>query len=253
MTSKFQKTPDNAAVFMSNTWRMKKGMFFLIIFFICAVFISFRLSPPDDTTTNVVRIRELNPLLKEHPEIPFIEPIDDFYGHYNYGRFSSIKKAEDWLLDNGYKCRIIPTTDMSRREFPSYKTFAVKGEPGSPTESVVMLIAEHGRGDPHLIPFRYPEGESPVNWSRFDRIDVPKGYARADTGEGSGTHCVLPFRSTHNSGPNFFLRITSDGDWPIGSWSDELLEEMRVDRAIYNKGIDKSKLGEPDSIIDTAP
>jgi hypothetical protein len=124
----------------------------------------------------------------------------------------------------------------------SFKTFAVKGQPGTPTESVVLIAVEYGRGDPHLIPFRHEEGESPVNWSRFERIEVPESYGRADTGTGAGIYFVLDFVSTHNAAPAMLLRVSGVSDWPRGLVHGERLKEMKEGKKRYNDKADQELL-----------
>jgi len=240
MAGEAQQLLDRLVIVMRNQWIL---MCFVILFPIVTIVMLCRNTYLDATTTNVVEIMELNPLLRDHPEIPFLGT--DRWNdpdRWKYARLSSVKKAEDWLLEHDYKCRIIPTQNHGLEGGISFKTFAVKGQPGTPTESVVLIAVEYGRGDPHLIPFRHEESESPVDWSRFERIEVPDSYGRADTGTGAGAYFVLDYVSTHNSPPNLLLRISGVGSWPRGLIHGERLKDLQEGKKRYNDKADQQLL-----------
>jgi len=164
----------------------------------------------NDTT---VRIVELNPNLYKVSEYPLLESEDTPC----YAIVGSYEEAEDWLLERGYHCRTITTRytgDWHKYNNTADKTFAVKGEPGSPYESVIMLITDYGDDYPHFVPFRYEEKEQPVDFARFHRtpIDVNTAFE-------------LGYYSTHFDDPGWFLRCTGAVEWPRGIYYAETYEE----------------------------
>lgn len=185
-------------------------------------------------TRNKVQIVELNYRLWDGEEKCLAE-------------VTSIRKAENWLLKKGYKCRpvytrmYLPHSDNCGDSYGEYqnskfKTFATKGEPGSEDESIVMLVVDYGNHDLHLLPFRYKEEESPINFSRFERIGLPLKRHYADTGDGCAPEFELCHYSTHYNQPQF-LRYWSGEKWPKGQYSPEKFDEERrvyaADRVRY--------------------
>ena len=193
-----------------------------------------------NTRTNVVRIKEMNSnVVSGTPEFPFIKYEDYYSRDYRcYAKVSTIKEAEDLLLRRGYKCRYVwtriyndelnNTNDLGvtygEYNDSRYKTFLTKGKPGSKYESVVMIDIDYGDHDNYLLQFRYQDKDNPINFSRFERIKLPKSPYLAETGMG----CRCPFEfalySTHYSGPGRLGSLLGE-KWNTGVYNTTFYEE----------------------------
>jgi len=204
---------------------------FLIIFLpLCAIWYTSK-GIIASMRRDVVQICELNENVFKTPEYPFI---NDFGC---YAQFRTIREAEDWLLERGYKCRYVWTRisfddvrdlrrlDVTYSEYEDshYKTFFTKGQPGSPYESIVMITVDYGDHDKHLYPFRCEDKNSPIDYSRFDRIELPKTQFLAETGLGCRCNFELLYYSTHYDGPGIYGLIGEK--WPSGVYNPKLYEE----------------------------
>ena len=144
----------------------------------------------------------------------------------DYGTFHSVAEAEDWLLHNGYSCREVytrytpsgPEIDYSKMPLPAgwkqsdmlyyghLKTFPTKGIPGNEKESVVDVVVATGDGARHEVFFENDDCQCQFDFSRFQRIEVPKTRA------GTATAFELCQYSTQGFSKDWFASMM-DTDW----------------------------------------
>lgn len=222
-------------------------MLFMIILPITAIWNFVGGNLANMTTTNEIALLELNPVLKHNPPQPFLEKHSTMYA-----KFSSFHEAEDWLLENGYKCRYIKVDHHNTWSDYSYKTFAVKGKPGGPYESVIAMDVDYGDGDEYFYPFCNHPGDSPIDWDRFERIEVKKDRHRADTGKGCGVYFIMTRNSTHNkeAKENFLLRFSGLSEGPYGPVyiHEDDLELQNKTNAKIDKEIEEKTGTKPESV-----
>ena len=132
-------------------------------------------------TRDTVQLVELNPHLNPNFE--------------SGPEFQSIAEAEDWLLEQGYKYRIISTSGHGTwgGDLSSYdKNFPVKGRAGSLDESVIMMTVDYGDGELYELPFAESSEDSSIDFSRFEKSQVPELWV-----DGYDLAFTLNFASTH--------------------------------------------------------
>ncbi len=146
------------------------------------------------------QFRALERQLQHDPPSPIQPPevtsLEEYGMHAPYyHRCHTFAEAEDWLIENGYKKRmirhyhILEKTGYSGRDYKHniegscYKTFAVKALahpthadwPEKPphrrnwyVESVALIVVDYGDGEAYMYPFRVADHESPIDWDRFE-------------------------------------------------------------------------------------
>jgi hypothetical protein len=135
-------------------------------------------------THDVVWVQEMNPYIYGgaypnrspgdiDPPFPLCTERDNHGLKNYYARLGSVREAEDWLLAHGYKKRMVshvcaPDTFCS-------KTMPVRMVTAD-QESIVNVIVDYGDGDLHFLVFRYPEGKSPLDFSRFETAESPENW-----------------------------------------------------------------------------
>jgi hypothetical protein len=112
-----------------------------------------------------------------------------------YACVRSVREAEDWLLQHGYKKAPIYTEHLP--ESDPQKEFFIRHVPGTKAYSVVALMIDYGDYDIRLVPYHYARGKSPVDFSRFQEEDW------TETG-GGGNTLPMPWISTDGYGSHTF-------------------------------------------------
>jgi hypothetical protein len=112
-----------------------------------------------------------------------------------YACVRSVREAEDWLLDHGYKKTTIYTEHLP--ESDTQKEFFIRHVPGTKAYSVVALMIDYGDYDIRLVPYHYARGKSPVDFSRFQEVDW------SETG-GWNNPLPMPWISTDGYGSHTF-------------------------------------------------
>jgi hypothetical protein len=144
---------------------------------------------------------------KISPPFPFVDckgtnaPVPECYACVG-----SIKEAEDWLLRHGYKKWNRWTSHLQDSE--SEKEFFIRNVPHTKAYSYVCLLIDYGDYDIRMIPYQYPKGKSPVDFSRFQEEDWSATGGPMNTVL-FNNQPPLPWKSTDSYGSHTFGRETS--------------------------------------------